>query len=63
MNKYQSTISTERPNQYLDYLIDPSFYRVYRLFVLSFDNQAHWTSYERYSLPTAEIKNYNAMID
>ena len=63
MNKYQSTISTERPNQYLDYLIDPSFYRVNRLFVLSFDNQAHWISYERYSLPTAEIKNYNAMID
>ena len=24
-NKYQSKISTERPNEYLDYLIDPSF--------------------------------------
>ena len=24
-NKYHSKISTETPNQYLDYLIDPSF--------------------------------------
>ena len=24
-NKYQPTISTERPNQYLDFLIDPGF--------------------------------------
>ena len=30
-NKYQSKISTERPNQYLDYLIDRSFQGVNRL--------------------------------
>ena len=34
--KYQSKVSTERQNQYLDYLIDPSFQEVNRLFVLSF---------------------------
>ena len=38
-NKYQSKVSTERPNQYLDYLIDPSFQGVNRLFVLSFENE------------------------
>ena len=32
-NKHQSKISTERQNQYLDYLIDPSFQGVNRLFV------------------------------
>ena len=32
--------SIERPNQYLDYLIDPSFQRVNILFVLSFENEA-----------------------
>ena len=37
-NKYQTKISTERINQYLDLLIDPSFQVVNRLFVLSFQN-------------------------
>ena len=35
-NKYQSKISTEAQNQYLDFLINPSFQRVNRLFVLPF---------------------------
>ena len=32
-NKYQSKVSKERQNQYLDYLIDPSFQGVHRSFV------------------------------
>ena len=40
-NKYQSKTSIERSNQYLDYLINPSFQRVNRLFVLSFEDNAH----------------------
>ena len=36
-NKYQLKVLTERPNQYLDFLVDPSFQGV-RLFVLSFEN-------------------------
>ena len=39
-NKYQSKISTERSNQSSDYLIDPSFQGVNRLFVLSFEDEA-----------------------
>ena len=40
-NKYQSNVSTKRQKPHLDYLIDPSFQRVNRLFVLSFaDNDA-----------------------
>ena len=58
-NKYQSKKSTERPNQYLYYLIDPSFQGVNRLFVLSFKNEAQQTSYKRYHPLTVEIKNYN----
>ena len=34
-NKCQSKISTERPNEFLDYLIDSSFQGVNRLFVFS----------------------------
>ena len=37
-NKYQTKISTERQNQYLGFLIDPSFQGINRLFVLSFEN-------------------------
>ena len=54
--------SIERPNQYLDYSIDPNFQGVNRLFVLSFEDEEQQTSYKRYYLPTAEIKNYNVMI-
>ena len=61
-NKYQSKISTERQNQYLDDLIDPSFQRVNRLFVLSFEDEEQRKSYKRYYLPKVEI-NYNVMID
>ena len=56
-NKYQPKVSTERPNHYLDFLIDPSFQGVNRLFVLLFENEAQRTSSIR------EIKRYNVMID
>ena len=43
-NKYQAKVSTERQNQYLDYLLDPSFQGVTRFFVLPFENEAQRTS-------------------
>ena len=36
--KYQSKVTAETQDQYLDYLIDPSFQRVNRHFVLSFED-------------------------
>ena len=62
-NKYQSKVSTERQNQYLDYLIDPSFQDVNRLFVLSFEDNAHRTRHTEYRFPKVEITDYNVMID
>ena len=38
-NKYQSDPQTYAQNQYLNHLVDPSFQRVKRLFVLSFENK------------------------
>ena len=52
----------ERPNQYLDYLNDPSFQGFNRRFVLSFENETQRISYKWYYLPLAEIINY-VMID
>ena len=60
-NKYQTKVSTER--QYLDFLIDPSFQGVNRLFILSFENEAQRASYKQYYIPTREIKNYYVLID
>ena len=42
-------LSIQAQNQYLDFLVDPSFQGVNRLFVLSFGNNAHWASYKQFS--------------
>ena len=47
-NKYQSKVSTERLKHYLNRLIDPSFQGLNRLFVLSFEDNAHQASYKQY---------------
>ena len=62
-NRYRAKVSTERVNQYLDYLIDPSFQEVNRLFVLPFENEAQRTSDKLYYIATREIKSYNIVID
>ena len=38
MNKYQSKLSTQAQKNYIDYLIDPRFQGLNRVFVLSFEN-------------------------
>ena len=62
-NKYQSKITIQERNRYLDYLIDPSFQGLNRRFVLSFENNTGRKSYEEYYLLRVEIKDYNVMID
>ena len=62
-NEYQTSVLTERVNQYLDYLIDPSFQGVNRPFVLPFEVEGQRTSYKQYYVPTKEIKSYNVIID
>ena len=62
-NKYQSKVSTERKNQYLNYLIDPRFHRINRLFVLSFEDDEVRETYRGYFLSKVEIKDYNVKID
>ena len=53
----------QQQNRYLDFLINPSFKQVIRLFVLSFKSNGGRTSYTRYYLPLVEIKNCNVVID
>ena len=47
-NKYRSKISNQAMNNNLNYLLDPKFTNVNRLFVLSFENKADRTSYSNY---------------
>ena len=55
-------MTVQERNQYLNYLIDPSFQGVNRAFVLWFENNTAQTRYKRYYLPQIEIKNYNILI-
>ena len=48
-NKHHSKVKIQRENQYLDYLIDPSFQGVNRIFVLSFEDNAARTGQRKYA--------------
>ena len=62
-NKYQSKVTIQVPNRYLDFLIDPSFQEVNRLFVLLFEIKDDRTAHTKYYFPTVEVKDYNVMIN
>ena len=47
----------------LNFLIDPTFNNVNRLFVLAFPNEEDRRSFSKYYTPTVEIKDYNVIID
>ena len=44
-------------------MIDPTFTKVNGLFVLSFENEDHRTSYFKYYVPNVQIKDFNVLID
>ena len=62
-NKYLSKPELLRQNPSLNYLIEPSFQGVNRLFILAFENDTQRTSHSGYYLPNVEIKNYNIVIN
>ena len=62
-NEYESQPKTFAKNKYLNYLINPCFQGVNRLFVLSFENENDRTCYSTYFFPKVEIKDYNVRID
>ena len=61
-NKYLAKTTNQVQNRYLDFLIDPSFQGVNRLFVLSFKDDDGRQSHKQYYLPTVEIKDYNVIV-
>ena len=65
-NKYRSQMTVQSNNNNLNYLIDPAFTNVNRLFVLSFarDNAGDKRdSFSYYYVPNVEIKDFNVLTD
>ena len=56
-------MTNQTKTNYLNYLIDPTFNKVNRLFVLSFENEEDRTSFSKYYVPKVEIKDFNVLID
>ena len=56
-------MSNQTKNVNLNYLIDPTFTNVNKLFLLSFENEDDRTSFSDYYVPKVEIKDYNVLID
>ena len=62
-NKYLAKTINQAQNRYLDYLIDPSFQRVNRLSVLSFENDEVQESHKKYYLSIVKVKDCKFMTD
>ena len=69
-NKYRSWMTVQPQNNNLNYLIDPTFTNVNRLFILSFERieennvkKDYRDSFSHYYVPKVEIKDFNVLID
>ena len=70
-NKYRSQMTIQPKNNNLNYLIDPTFTNVNRLFVLSFQRIAgennttkdRRDSFSHYYVLNVRIKDFNVLID
>ena len=56
-------MSNQTKNNNLNYLIDPTFTNVDRLFFLSSENETDITSFSKYYVTKVEIKDFNILID
>ena len=62
-NRDRPEMTNQTKNNYLNYLIDPTFTKVNRLFVLLFENENDITSFSDYYVPNVQIKDFNVLID
>ena len=70
-NKYRSQMTIQPQNNNLNYLIDPTFTNVNRLFVLSFQRIAgennttkdYRDSFSHYYVPNIRIRDFNVITD
>ena len=56
-------MTNQTKTNHLNHLIDPTFTKVNRLFVSSFENEEDRTSFSKYYAAKIEIKHFNVLID
>ena len=56
-------MTNQTQNNNLSYLINPTFTKVNRLFVLLFENEDDRRSFSKYHVPNVQIKDFNVLID
>ena len=56
-------MTNQTKNNNLNYLIDPTFTKVNRLFVLSFENENDRTSFSKYYVRNVQTEDLNVLID
>ena len=61
--KYRSEMTNQTKPNHLNHLIDPTFIKVNRIFVLSFKDKENRTNFSKYYVPKVEIKDFNVLID
>ena len=61
--KYRSEMSNQTINNNLNYLIDPTFINVDRLYALSFKDDDDRASFSKYYVPKVEVKDFNVLND
>ena len=61
--RYRSQVINQPATNNSNFLIDPTFNNVNRLFVLAFRNEEDRKSFSKYYTPNVEIKDYNVLID
>ena len=62
-NKYRSEMANQTKTNHLNYLIDPTFTKVNRLFILLFEYKEDRTSFSKYYVQKVEIKDFNVLND
>ena len=56
-------MADQTKNSNLNYLIDPTFTKVNRLFTLSFENENDRTSFSKYYVPNVQVEDFNVLIN
>ena len=62
-NKCRSEMTNQTKTNHLNHLINPTFTKINRSLVLSFENEEYRTSFSKYYVPKVEIKDFNMLID
>ena len=62
-NNYRSEMTNQTKTNHLNHIIDPTFIKVNRLFVFSFENEEDRIPFSKYYISKVEIKYFNVLID